>query len=225
MRTVLDARTSSGYGSRGIHAILDVETALAAADTAARLRDHAAAGEKIPGPAARRALTPDAFLICAFKHANALCEPVPGVTAPRQYDCQGPHMNDQHQDERARIRQAMDRLPAGQATASNGSLTVVALAAEAGVHRMALLKRHTDPKKEFYERVRTEIRQTPAPERRLRETVTKLKENVARQRAEIEELRQLVTRLTLASAVLIYDGDQRTDSSADNVVPLRRPPT
>ncbi|MFC9602467.1 hypothetical protein ACFTTN_03260 [Streptomyces niveus] len=39
------------------HAILDVETALAAADTAVRLRDRAAAGEKISGPAARRALT------------------------------------------------------------------------------------------------------------------------------------------------------------------------
>ncbi|ADI08623.1 hypothetical protein SBI_05503 [Streptomyces bingchenggensis BCW-1] len=60
MRTVLDARTSSGYGSRsrrGIHRVLDVETALAAADTAARLRDRLAAGEKISGPAARRALT------------------------------------------------------------------------------------------------------------------------------------------------------------------------
>ncbi|MFF7359116.1 hypothetical protein ACFZA1_42010 [Streptomyces filipinensis] len=60
MRTVLDARTSSGYGSRscrGIHSVLDVETALAAADTAARLRDRLAAGEKISGPAARRAIT------------------------------------------------------------------------------------------------------------------------------------------------------------------------
>ncbi|WP_331732107.1 integrase [Streptomyces sp. NBC_00989] len=60
MRTVLDARTSSGYGSRsrgGIHSVLDIETALAAADTAARLRDQTAAGEKISGPAARRALT------------------------------------------------------------------------------------------------------------------------------------------------------------------------
>ncbi|MEU0726213.1 integrase [Streptomyces sp. NPDC006140] len=126
MRTVLDARTSSGYGSRsrrGMHAVLDVETALAAADTAAHLRDQAAAGEKVSGPAARRALTsaattprfegrivprtfakkaakflardgvvlydnPDAFLICAFKHDNALCEPEPGATAPRQYACQ-----------------------------------------------------------------------------------------------------------------------------------------
>ncbi|WP_342745268.1 integrase [Streptomyces colonosanans] len=60
MRTVLDARTSSGYGSRsrrGVHSVLDVETALAAADTAARLRDRLAAGEKVSGPAARRALT------------------------------------------------------------------------------------------------------------------------------------------------------------------------
>ncbi|MDX3697346.1 DUF6381 family protein [Streptomyces europaeiscabiei] len=30
---------------------------------------------------------PDAFLICAFKHDNALCEPEPGAAAPRQYDC------------------------------------------------------------------------------------------------------------------------------------------
>jgi integrase len=125
MRTVLDARTSSAYGSRsrgGIHSVLDIETALAAADTAAHLRDRMAAGEKLSGPAARRAVTaaattprfegrivprtfakkaakflardgivlydnPDTFLICAFKHDNALCEPEPDATAPRQYDC------------------------------------------------------------------------------------------------------------------------------------------
>ena len=135
-------------------------------------------------------------------------------------------MNDQHQDERARIRQAMDRLLAGEATASNGSLTVVALAAEAGVHRMALLRRHTDQKNEFYERVRAETRQVPEHERRLRETVTRLKETVARQKAEIEELRQLVARLTLASAVLLQNDEQALDPpAADNVVPLRRPPS
>ncbi|WP_235034570.1 integrase [Streptomyces sp. SLBN-115] len=126
MRTLLDARTSSGYASRsrhGIHGVLDVETALAAADTAAKLRDRVAAGENISGPAASRALTaaattprfegrivprtfarkaatflardgvvlydnPEAFLICAFKHDNALCDPEPGATAPRQYACQ-----------------------------------------------------------------------------------------------------------------------------------------
>lgn len=60
MRTVLDARTSSGYASRssgGLHSVLDVETALAAVDTAAHLRDRLAAGEKISGSASRRALT------------------------------------------------------------------------------------------------------------------------------------------------------------------------
>nr|WP_237405426.1 integrase [Streptomyces sp. SN-593] len=60
MRTVLDARTSSRYGTRsrgGIHTVLDVETALTAADTAARLRDQLAAGERISGPATQRALT------------------------------------------------------------------------------------------------------------------------------------------------------------------------
>ncbi|OMI35610.1 hypothetical protein [Streptomyces sparsogenes] len=127
----------------------------------------------------------------------------------------------------------MDRLLAGQATASNGSLTAVALAAEAGVHRMALLRRHTDLKNEFYERVRTETRRVPEPERRLRETVTKLKETatklketVARQKAEIEELRQPVARLTLVGVVLIQDdGQQAQRPAADNVVPLRRPAT
>jgi integrase len=59
MRTILDARTSSGYAgrsARGIHGVLDVETALAAADTAARLGDRLAAGERISGPASRRAI-------------------------------------------------------------------------------------------------------------------------------------------------------------------------
>jgi hypothetical protein len=141
MRTVLDARTSSGYGSRsrrGIHSVLDVETALASADTAARLRDRVAAGEKISGPAARRALTaaaqtprfegrivpktfarkaadflaqdgvvlfdnPDAFLICAFKRDTALCEPDPGATAPRQYDCRPGCGNTVRTDTHARL--------------------------------------------------------------------------------------------------------------------------
>lgn len=87
-------------------------------------------------------------------------------------------MNQRHQDERARIREAMDRLLTGHATVSNGSLTVVALAAEASVHRMALLKRHVDLKNEFFERVRTEAEQMPEPERKLRETVTKLKKTI-----------------------------------------------
>ncbi|MFC9534380.1 hypothetical protein ACFT38_28115 [Streptomyces sp. NPDC056975] len=135
----------------------------------------------------------------------------------------------QHQDERARIREAMDRLLAGQATVSNGSLTVVALAVEADVHRMALLKRHADPKNEFYERVRTETKQVPETEKRLRETVTKLKKTVSDQTTEIEGLRQQVTLLALASTVLVREkgtqpAPEPTDAP-DNVYPFRPPTT
>ncbi|MFD9332935.1 hypothetical protein ACFWBF_00705 [Streptomyces sp. NPDC060028] len=137
-------------------------------------------------------------------------------------------MNQQNQEERTLIREAMDRLLAGQATASNGSLTVVALAAEAGVHRMALMKRHSDLKNEFYERVRSETQQIPEPEKRLRETVAKLKKTITNQNTELEELRQLVTRLTLANAVLTTQGKEASPEAVpapapDNVVPLRPP--
>ncbi|MCX5338252.1 MULTISPECIES: hypothetical protein [Streptomyces] len=132
-------------------------------------------------------------------------------------------MTEQPTDERTRIREAMDRLLAGQATASNGSLTIAALAVEADVHRMALMKRHADLKNEFYERVRTEAQQVPEAERRLRESVVKLKETVSNQRREIKELRELVTRLTLAAAVLTDQQSQSAPRSQvpDNVVAFR----
>ncbi|MFJ1804509.1 hypothetical protein [Streptomyces sp. NPDC088180] len=135
-------------------------------------------------------------------------------------------MNPTHDDERTRIRKATDRLLTGQATLSNGSLTATALAVEAGVHRMALMKRHADLKNEFYERVRTETRQVPEPEKRLRETVTRLKKTIADQNAEIQDLRQRITRLTLAAAVLTHDHDQPGPALKDisNILHLR-PPT
>lgn len=113
------------------------------------------------------------------------------------------------------------RRPGGQPTASNGALTVVALAAEAGVHRMALQKRHADLKNEFYERVRTETKQLPEQERRLRKTVSDLKETVATQKAEITALRYQVTQLALANAVLTLQTKERPlEGTPDNVVPL-----
>jgi hypothetical protein len=130
-------------------------------------------------------------------------------------------MNEQHHDERVRIRQAMDRILAGQPTISNGSPTIVALAAEAGVHRMALLKRHVDLKNEFYQRIRAETQQISEAERQLRETVAKLKKTIANQNTEIEELKRLVTHLTLASAVLTDRRQTSTTPPPDNVVTLR----
>ncbi|GAA2470370.1 hypothetical protein ACFPFX_30930 [Streptomyces mauvecolor] len=134
-------------------------------------------------------------------------------------------MNEQNQDERTRIREAMDRLLAGQATVSNGSMTAAALAAEAGVHRMALYKRHVDLKREFDERVRTETKQVPETEKRLRKTVTTLKKTVSDQTKEIKDLRQQLTRLTLASAVLVHEQGSPPPPEPgpvpDNVVLLR----
>lgn len=127
-------------------------------------------------------------------------------------------MTEQPTDERRRISEAMDRLLTGQATVSNGSLTVAA-----GVHRMALMKRHADLKNEFYERVRTEAQQVPESERRLRESVVRLKETVSNQRREIKALPELVTRLSLAAAVFTDQQSQSVPRSQvpDNVVAFR----
>lgn len=70
---------------------------------------------------------------------------------------------------------------------SNGALTIVALAAEAGVRRNALTQRHTDLKNEFYDKVRA-LGGTPDSEQRLRKRVRRLKELRA---ADLEEIAQL----------------------------------
>ncbi|GHB18730.1 MULTISPECIES: hypothetical protein [Streptomyces] len=129
-------------------------------------------------------------------------------------------MNPDHQAERTRIRQAMDRLLTGRATVSNGSLTAAALAVEAGVYRMALMKRHADLKNEFFERVRTETARIPEDEKRLRRTVAQLKQTVADRNAEIQELRQQITRRTLAAAVLTHDRPAAPATNTSNVLPL-----
>ncbi|MFD5234634.1 hypothetical protein ACFWJ5_40300 [Streptomyces qaidamensis] len=131
-------------------------------------------------------------------------------------------MNQQHEDERSRIRAAMDRLLAGNPTCSNGSLTVVALAAEAGIHRMALQKRHADLKEEFYARVRTETHQTPEVEKRLRKEVVRLKEALKDSRAAEAESRHRAEQMALAAAVLILrQPDSEDQPVPGNVIPLR----
>lgn len=131
-------------------------------------------------------------------------------------------MNQQHQDERNRIRAAADRLLAGRPVASDGALTVVSLAAEAGVHRMALMKRHADLKNEFQDCVRTQTQQVTDEERRLRQTVAKLRQTISAQREEIRSLRHQLTQFTLAAAVLTQaQAETQAAPAAGNVVPLR----
>ncbi|MFJ6486441.1 MULTISPECIES: hypothetical protein [unclassified Streptomyces] len=72
---------------------------------------------------------------------------------------------------------------------SNGALTIVALAFEAGVPRNALTQRYTDLKNMFYDRVRARGG-TPDSEQRMRKQIRRLKELRA---ADAEEIAQLKT--------------------------------
>jgi hypothetical protein len=69
---------------------------------------------------------------------------------------------------RDHIRAATDRLLAGTPLRSDGALTVVSLAAEAGIKRHLLTHRHTDLKEDFYARVRAQNRM-PESEKQLRD--------------------------------------------------------
>ncbi|MEU6366444.1 hypothetical protein ABZ876_12000 [Streptomyces sp. NPDC046931] len=128
-------------------------------------------------------------------------------------------MNEQSQDERARIGDAIDRLLAGKPTRSDGSLTVVALAIEADVHRMALQKRHADLEEAFYARVRAE---TPEVEKRLRKDVAQLKASLKTVRDSEAEAWSRAEQLVLAAAVLTRRHGTQGPPAAlpDNVVPM-----
>jgi septal ring factor EnvC (AmiA/AmiB activator) len=127
-------------------------------------------------------------------------------------------------DERARIREAMQRILDGTARSSTGALTIVALAQEAGVPRNALTQRHTDLRNEFYQRV-TERGATPDVEVRLREQITKLKKTLANKDEELTRLRsdvpaliRVINQLTAENAEL----RETLNMPATNVVPLNR---
>lgn len=99
--------------------------------------------------------------------------------------------------ERQTIRDAMSRLLEGKPIRSDGALTIVSLAAEAGVKRHLLTHRHTDLRDEFYSRV---VAQGSVPESEvaLRLEVSNLRATVARLRAEkstLEDEAQVLRRM------------------------------
>jgi hypothetical protein len=87
-------------------------------------------------------------------------------------------------DERTRIRAAMGRILEGTPERSNGALTVVALALEAGIPRNALTQRHTDLKNEFYQRIK-EKGTDNQDEARLRATIARLTKTLAAKNREL----------------------------------------
>ncbi|MDH6439422.1 hypothetical protein M2158_007963 [Streptomyces sp. SAI-144] len=113
-------------------------------------------------------------------------------------------------DERDRIRAAMDRILRGNAQHSNGALTIVALAQEAGLPRNALTQRHLDLKNDFYAQVRVRGR-TPDSEISLRRQIVKLKElrakdaiDLAELRVDVEHLVRVVNQLTAHNRQLLH---------------------
>jgi len=106
--------------------------------------------------------------------------------------------------ERDRIRAAVDRILDGTPERSNGALTVVALAIEAGVPRNALTQRHTDLKDEFYQRIR-ERGADNEDEARLRATIAKLRQTIASKNRELAQLRADVPALVRAVSTLTLE--------------------
>jgi hypothetical protein len=126
--------------------------------------------------------------------------------------------------ERDAIRAAMQRLLGGTPLRSDGALTVVALAAEAGVKRHVLTHRHTDLKDEFYARVRAQG-QVPASETKLREELAQTKRKLAEAVEDnrnltdtVERLARVVNVLTVENAQLVEQHDIRLGRT---LTPLR----
>lgn len=110
-------------------------------------------------------------------------------------------------DERAEIEAAMDRLLEGAPLRSDGRLTIVSLAAEAGVKRHVLTHKHTDLKDRFYARVKAQD-SVPATETALREQNTELLRKLKDVQAERDEYKQAADALARALNVLTVENDE-----------------
>ncbi len=110
-------------------------------------------------------------------------------------------------EERDRIRAAMNRILDGTPRYSNGALTIVALALEAGVPRNALTQRHPDLKNEFYARAAARVG-TSEIESQLRATIAKLTKTIANKNAELTQLRQDVPALVTVVNQLTLENQQ-----------------
>jgi hypothetical protein len=127
-------------------------------------------------------------------------------------------------DERDRIRAAMDRILLGTAQNSNGALTIVALAEEAGVPRNALTQRHLDLKNDFYAQVRARGHM-PDSEVRLRTQIVKLKELRREDAREVKQLQTDVEHLVRAVNQLTAHNRQLRNALSQPGLPVRTLPT
>jgi hypothetical protein len=110
-------------------------------------------------------------------------------------------------DERAEIQAAMGRLLDGTPLRSDGKLTIVSLAAEAGVKRHVLTHKHTDLKDLFYARIKAQ-QSVPAGEIALRGQNDELRRKLDDMRAERDEYKQAADALARVLNVLTAENDK-----------------
>ena len=126
--------------------------------------------------------------------------------------------------ERRTIRDAMDRLLAGEPIRSNGRLTVSALADEAGVKRWRLTHKHPDLQDEFRARVRAQG-STPEALRDLQEKNAQLREQHERDREALKQATADLKRMGCVVQVLARDNaqlEERVSGGAPNVTSIHR---
>ncbi len=127
-------------------------------------------------------------------------------------------------DERARIEAAMDRLLEGTPLRSDGKLTIVSLAIEAGVKRHVLTHKHTDLKDLFYARVNAQ-HAIPACETAFREQNAGLRRKLDELRAERDEYKQAADALARALNLLTLENDSlRREASRRRPAPAALSP-
>lgn len=127
-------------------------------------------------------------------------------------------------DLRRAIRDAMDRLIAGEPLYSDGKLTIKSLAEEAQIKRWLLTHRHTDLQTEF--RARIANTDTPPALVALRDERDDAQRRIAELTADVTALQETVHQLERVINVLGLENNQlRTDHGrSGKVTPLRGGP-
>jgi uncharacterized coiled-coil protein SlyX len=140
---------------------------------------------------------------------------------PRGERAEQPHAAGQDR-ERAAIQDAIERLLSGTPTRSTGALTVLQLAAEAGVKRWVLTHRHVDLKDQFEKR-RAQVNGVPPAYQALAGRVADLEATTRRQRHTISDLSE---RLEIYAQVIrelstqlerLQDQPRRTEAARPEI--------
>jgi hypothetical protein len=130
-------------------------------------------------------------------------------------------------EERKAITAAMQRLLAGKPLRSSGELTIVALAAEAGLKRNKLTHKHVDLK-DLFNAERRACDGVPDSELRFRDEITALTKKIKALKEERDQYRTASETYARAIHVLTIENDnlrrdiEKRRSSSVTSLPSRR---